>query len=147
MASAFAGALAAQSGGSVHVFYVNEHLVACKGVLLLTADDARALVTRTIDHLHTAGVSADGSIRVAPCRHVPRLIAGAALAQGADGIVLGSRRQRRFGRLFSGNVRERTTRHSSLPVLTAPSPLGLHRGGISFDDAIEAELQRMTARP
>jgi len=32
-------------------------------------------------------------------------------------------RHRRLGRLFSAQVRERTTRLTALPVLTAPSPL------------------------
>jgi hypothetical protein len=41
--------------------------------------------------------------------------------------VLGSNRNRRLGRLFSGRVRERTTRLTSLPVLTAPAPLTVTR--------------------
>ena len=47
----------------------------------------------------------------------------AALERSADAVVLGSTRNRRLGRLFSAQVRERTTRLTSLPVLTAPSPL------------------------
>ena len=46
-----------------------------------------------------------------------------ALERSADAIVLGSTRSRRLGRLFSPQVRERTTRLTALPVLTAPSPL------------------------
>jgi hypothetical protein len=46
-----------------------------------------------------------------------------ALERSADAIVLGSTRNRRLGRLFSPQVRERTTRLTALPVLTAPSPL------------------------
>ena len=45
------------------------------------------------------------------------------LEKSADAIVLGSTRNRRLGRLFSGQVRERTTRLTALPVLTAPAPL------------------------
>ena len=77
-----------------------------------------------MEQLGQAGVRADGSSCVASYRQVPTCIAEAALAHGADAIVLGSRRQRRLGRLFSPQVRERTTRLSLLPVLTAPSPLG-----------------------
>jgi K+-sensing histidine kinase KdpD len=53
----------------------------------------------------------------------------AARERDADAIVLGSQRRRRFGRLFSTQVREQTTRITELPVLTAPSPLeGVTRG-------------------
>ncbi|HXN59198.1 MAG TPA: hypothetical protein VN886_01985, partial [Acidimicrobiales bacterium] len=43
--------------------------------------------------------------------------------RAAGAIVLGSTRNRRLRRLFSAQVRERTTRLTSLPVLTAPAPL------------------------
>jgi hypothetical protein len=56
-------------------------------------------------------------------RHVASRISDEARKRNADAIVLGSRRRRRLGRLFSSQIRERTTRLTSLPVLTAPSPL------------------------
>ena len=56
-------------------------------------------------------------------RGVPQRIVATALERSADAIVLGSTRNRRLGRFFSAQVRERTTRLTALPVLTAPSPL------------------------
>ena len=64
-----------------------------------------------------------GSVCVSAYRGVPERIATTALERSADAIVLGSTRHRRLGRLFSPQVRERTTRLTALPVLTAPSPL------------------------
>lgn len=147
MATAFAGAVATHGQGRVHVFHVNEYLVSGRGVTLSTRDEARSLVAIAVQQLADAGVSADGSAVVASYRQVSNCIAEAALTRGADVIVLGSRRQRRLGRLFSPRVRERTTRLSLLPVLTAPSPLGRIRADVSFDEVIEAELAQMLAAP
>jgi hypothetical protein len=47
----------------------------------------------------------------------------------ADTIVVGTRRKRRLGRLFSSNVREHIIRLSSLPVIAAPAPLDLPADG------------------
>jgi nucleotide-binding universal stress UspA family protein len=147
MATAFAGALAATQRGSVHVFYVNEYLVNGGGVTLQTRDEASALVARAMSELQEAGVRVSGSSCVASCRHVPQRIAASALEHGADCIVLGSRRHRRLGRLFSFQVRERTTRLSALPVLTAPAPLGSLTGGLSLRDVALAEANHMVATP
>ena len=46
-----------------------------------------------------------------------------ATERSAGAIVLGSTRRRGWGRLFSTQVRARTTRLTSLPVLVAPAPL------------------------
>ncbi len=147
MATAFAGALAASQNGSVHVFHVNEYLVTGGGLTLHTGDDARTLITRAVLQLREAGVSAGGSSCVASSRQVPRRIAGAALERGADAIVLGSRRERRLGRLFSFQVRERTTRLSARPVLTAPSPLGRLRGGLSLHEVVQAKIDQLSTAP
>jgi nucleotide-binding universal stress UspA family protein len=127
MATIFAGALASRTGASVHVLHVNERLVGGSGVTLSSRTEATDLVTGAVRQLVDAGVRADGSICVSSYRHVPDRIVATAHERAAGAIVLGSNRNRRLGRLFSARVRERTTRLSSLPVLTAPAPLTVSR--------------------
>ena len=73
--------------------------------------------------LADSGVRASGSVRTSTYRGLPGLIVAEARRRSADAIVLGSNRHRRLSRLFSSRVRERTTRLTSLPVVTAPAPL------------------------
>jgi nucleotide-binding universal stress UspA family protein len=123
VATLFATALARRTGASVHVLHVNERLVGGRGVTLRTSEEATELVTRTVRQMADAGVRAGGSVRVSSYLGVPGGIVATAHERAADAIVLGSNRNRRLRRLFSARVRERTTRLTSLPVLTAPSPL------------------------
>jgi nucleotide-binding universal stress UspA family protein len=123
IATLFAAALARRTDATVHVLHVNERLVGGNGVTLRSRDDATALVSAAVEALAESGVRAGGSVSVSPYRGVPSRIVAAALERSADAIVLGSTRNRRLGRLFSGQVRERTTRLTALPVLTAPAPL------------------------
>ncbi|HEY1828644.1 MAG TPA: universal stress protein [Acidimicrobiales bacterium] len=146
-AAAYAGALAARNGGRIHVFHVNEYLVTGGGRTLRTRDQASTLVTDAVLQLRETGVRVGGSACVASYRQVPNRIAAAALEHGADAIVLGSRRARRLGRLFSFQVRERVTRLTALPVLTAPSPLGRIPAGVTFEDALDQELVRLLTAP
>jgi nucleotide-binding universal stress UspA family protein len=148
MATVFAGALAGRSGATVHVFHVNEYLVTGGGVTLHTRTESTDLITAAVEQLRAAGVWASGSACVASYRQVPHRIVDAATAQQADAIVLGSHRRRRLARLFSFQVRERTTRLSTLPVLTAPSPLDVpRRPDLSLDDLIRSEPDRSLAAP
>jgi nucleotide-binding universal stress UspA family protein len=119
----FAGALARRTSASVHVLHVNERIVAGNGTTLRTRAEASELVTNAVRQLAAVDVRADGSACVASYREVPARIVAKAVDVSADGIVLGSIRNRRWGRMFAAQVRERTTRLTSLPVLTAPSPL------------------------
>ncbi|HEY1652777.1 MAG TPA: universal stress protein [Acidimicrobiales bacterium] len=119
----FAGALARRTGASVHVLHVNERVVAGAGTTLRTRDEVSDLVTSAVRQLADIGVPASGSACVAWHRGVPARIVAKAEGEAADAIVLGSTRRRLWGRLFAAQVRERTTRLSSLTVLTAPSPL------------------------
>jgi nucleotide-binding universal stress UspA family protein len=119
----FATAVARKCAASVHVLYVNEYVVASRGVTLLTRPEAVALVSGAVEQLRGAGIVVTGSSSAASYRHVARRIAEEARERSADVIVLGSNRRHRFSRLFSTNVRERTVRLTELPVLTAPSPL------------------------
>jgi nucleotide-binding universal stress UspA family protein len=125
MALLFAGALARRTGASVHVVHVNERIVACNGITLRTRDEASALVTDAVCQLAAAGVTASGSACVSGYRKIADRIVAKADAVSADAIVLGSTRRRRWRRVFAAQVRERTTRLSSLPVLTAPAPLSV----------------------
>ncbi len=123
VATLFAAALARRCEATVHVLHVNERLVGGNGVTLRSREEATALVSGAIEQLAEAGVRAGGSVCVSSYRGVPNRIVATALERSADAIVLGSTRNRRLGRLFSGQVRERTTRLTALPVLTAPAPL------------------------
>ena len=123
VATLFAAALARRTGATVHVLHVNERLVGGNGVTLRSRQEATDLVSAAVRQLAEAGVRAGGSVRVASYRGVPERIVTTALERSADAIVLGSTRSRRLGRLFSPQVRERTTRLTALPVLTSPSPL------------------------
>jgi nucleotide-binding universal stress UspA family protein len=123
VATLFAAALARRTGATVHVLHVNERLVGGNGVTLRSREESKDLVSAAVRQLAEAGVRAGGSVCVSSYRGVPERIVTTALERSADAIVLGSTRDRRLGRLFSPRVRERTTRLTALPVLTAPSPL------------------------
>ncbi len=143
----FTGALACRTGASVHVLHVNERLVGGNGVTLRSRREARDLVTDAVQQLATAGVRAGGSVCVSSYRGVPARIVTSAHERAADAIVLGSHRHRRLGRLFAGQVRERTTRLTSLPILTAPAPLkvtsaaGAGEGLPGLDQALDSLLR------
>ena len=146
VATVFAGALARRTGATVHVLHVNERLVGGNGVTLRTHAEATELVTAAVRQLARAGVRAGGSVRVSSYRDVPDRIVAAARERSADAIVLGSNRNRRLGRLFSARVRERTTRRTSLPVLTAPAPMkvtplpGGGAGDLGLDQVLDSLL-------
>jgi nucleotide-binding universal stress UspA family protein len=125
VATAFTAALAqrADLATSVHVLHVNERVVGGHGVTLHTRQEATDLVAQAVHQLADNGVRASGSVCVASYRGVPSRIVATAIERSAGAIVLGSDRRRRLGRLFSAQVRERTTRLTSLPVLVAPAPL------------------------
>jgi nucleotide-binding universal stress UspA family protein len=123
VATVFAAALARRTGATVHVLHVNERLVGGNGVTLRSRTEAIDLVTGAVRQLAETGVRAGGSVHFSSYRGVPDRIAAVARERSADAIVLGSNRSRSLSRLFSARVRERTTRLTTLPVLTAPSPL------------------------
>jgi nucleotide-binding universal stress UspA family protein len=138
----FSGALARSSAASVHVLLVNEYLVGGRGLTLLTTAEATDLITAAVDQLRAAGVSASGTVRTATYREVAACIVEVARECEADAVVLGSHRHRRLGRVFSPRVRERTTRLTPLPVLTAPSPLNLaKRAALTMDDMVRRQVE------
>jgi nucleotide-binding universal stress UspA family protein len=123
----FASALARENGASVHVFHANEFLLGGRGVTVETQEEAAHVVDGAVDQLRAAGVEATGECALANCFTLAPRISDAAALAGADAIVMGSHRHRRFVRLFGRGIRERVTRITPLPVLTAPSPLKLGR--------------------
>jgi nucleotide-binding universal stress UspA family protein len=139
----FASALAQQSGAVVHVLYVNEYLVGCKGIPLHTNAEATELLTRAVGQLRAEGIRVSGTARRAPYRNVPHHIVSSAEDFSADAIVVGTRRKRRLGRLFSSHVRERITRLSSLPIIAAPAPLDLPaHGRLVMAEMLDVERDR-----
>ncbi len=139
MAVSFATALARGNGSSVHVVHVNLVLLGGRGVTLETYEQAGRVQATAVDHLHAAGVEATGEAFAATSFALATRIARVAAAVDADVVVLGSHRRRRLGRMASRGVRERLSRATSLPVVTAPPPLklGRHRRPA-------AELQRLS---
>jgi nucleotide-binding universal stress UspA family protein len=142
VATAFAGAVAARCSSTVHVFHVNEYLVGGRGVSQKTTEACRELLSDAVLELRAHGITVGGSACCATNREVASRIADAAMTQHADAIILGSHRGRsRLGRLFTSNVRERTIRLSTLPILTAPSPLHVTvQSALQIDDALGAYL-------
>jgi nucleotide-binding universal stress UspA family protein len=141
VATLFASAMARRTSASVHVLHVNEYLVGGRGSTLRTTEEATTLVTNALTELDASGVSASGWVYRSTYRQVPRRIVEVARDLEADAIVLGSNRHRRLRRMFSTQVRERTTRLTPLPVLTAPAPLrlaSLDAGDLQAQ--VEAEL-------
>jgi nucleotide-binding universal stress UspA family protein len=146
MAISFATALAEQCSAAVHVLHVNEHLVGGRGLTVRTSDEAAQLVADAAVQLQSAGIEVSGAVCVSSYREVARRIAEIAEGCSADVILLGSSRRRHLERMFSRRVRARTLRLSSLPVLTAPSPLRFSKKGAQLElaDAVSVLLERET---
>ncbi|HEY3841741.1 MAG TPA: universal stress protein [Acidimicrobiales bacterium] len=146
VAISFATALAQRGDSAVHILHVNEYIVGGRNVTLKTRSEATELIGGAVLSLRAAGVRASATALVASHRDVPATIVEVAQARGSQAIVLGSRRQRRLGRIFSPQVRERTTRLTALPILTAPSPLLVSAHQLlNVDDVVRAELERAAA--
>lgn len=123
VAVSFAAALARTHRAEVRVVHVNTFVLGGRGQTALTSGEARDLVARAVRELREYGVPATGLVCRATPANVAARLAEAADEWRADGIVLGSRRLRRFPRLRGQGLRERVLRHSTLSVLAAPAPL------------------------
>jgi nucleotide-binding universal stress UspA family protein len=140
VALSFAIALARQSGASIHVLHVNEHVVGGHGVTLRTDEEVTRLLAEAVVRLRDEGIRTSGSVRRAPYRHVAECIAAMAQERSADVIVLGAKRSRRWARLTGRGVRERTTRLTVLPVITAPAPLAVAAvGQLTLGELVELD--------
>ncbi len=138
----FATALADHPGARVRVVHINELIVGGRGVAYESESEAMEIVDGAVGTLRGRGIEADGVHYLANCFTVPQRIAEAAQDWGADVIVFGSKR-RRWARLRGGALRERVTRVSGLPVLTAPSPLKVDHELRS--EALDKELADLLA--
>ena len=121
----FAVAQARQHSSSVHVLHVNQYLVGGRGFTVLTEVEANALVDQAVEDLRMSGVPATRSVVRGTCFDVATRIVESAEAWSASAIVLGSHSHRRLRR--GQGVRERVTRLSPIPVLSAPTPLKVPR--------------------
>ena len=126
-AVSFTAALAREHGAAVRVIHVNELLVGGRGFATETELEAMDVVDRAVARLRGAAVDADGIHFLANCFTVADRIAEAAQDWGADVIVFGSKRRRRFVRVGGSGLRERVTAVTGLPTLTAPAPLKIPR--------------------
>jgi nucleotide-binding universal stress UspA family protein len=122
-AVSFTAALAREHSATVRVVHVNELLVGGRGFAAETELEAMDVVDRAVARLRGAAVDADGVHFLANCFTVADRIAEAAQAWGADVIVFGSKRRRRFARFGGLGLRERVTAVTGLPTLTAPAAL------------------------
>jgi nucleotide-binding universal stress UspA family protein len=125
-AISFVAAMARQSGASVRVVHVNEYLVGGRGYTTRTQSEAIEHLEGAVNVLRAAGIKTEGALYLTNCFGIDLRIVNSAHDWSADVIVLGSRRHRRlglFGRLGAKRIRDRVTALTSLPVLTAPSPL------------------------
>lgn len=105
-------------------------------------------MTGAVHQLRAAGIKATGSSVRAQYRDVSSRIVEAAQERGSDAIFLESERHRRLGRLFSPNVRVRTVRLTSLPIVTAPSPLEVPGvAGPTLDDVARLQFERQMMAP
>jgi nucleotide-binding universal stress UspA family protein len=145
VATTFTAAFAQRTHAPVHVLHVREHVIGGGGVTLLTREEVTELITNAVLELRAAGVRATGSSVTATHREVPNRIVETAQKRSAGAIVLGSNRRHRLGRLFSPRVRERTTRLTSLLVLTAPSPLEF--GRLPLDDVLMSHFVAAQSAP
>jgi nucleotide-binding universal stress UspA family protein len=139
----FATAMAGDVGATVRVIHVNELIVGGRGVAYESESEAMEIVDRAVATLRSAGIDADGVHYLANCFTVDDRIAEAAQDWGADAIVFGSNRHRRWSRLRGAGLRERVTALTGLPVLTTPAPLKVARG--VHADSLERELAQVVA--
>jgi nucleotide-binding universal stress UspA family protein len=131
VALSFATALAHRDQASVHVLHANRLLVGGRGFTELTDAEATALVDDAVLQLLEHGIDATGSVARTSSFNIGQVIADTAQARRCDAIVIGSARHVRWSRVahpFGRDTRERITRYSTLPVLTAPSPLRVPDG-------------------
>jgi nucleotide-binding universal stress UspA family protein len=138
----FATSLAHDPDARVRVVHVNELIVGGRGVAYESESEAMEIVDRAVAALRGRGIDADGVHYLANCFTAPERIVEAAQDWGADVIVFGSKR-RRWARLRGGALRERVTRVTSLPVLTAPAPLKVDHQVRS--EALDKELADLLA--
>ena len=116
----FAGTLAQQSGGCVHVLHCMEFAGRGCSAPLETFDEAQFLVEEAVFQLRMHGVGADARVRPACFKPIAALIVDTAATWRADVVVLGARHRRRFRRVLGAGQVGRVLGSSPVPVVVAP---------------------------
>jgi nucleotide-binding universal stress UspA family protein len=130
VAASFIAGMASHGGATVRVLHVNEYLVGGRGFARSTPRESQKIVDDVARSLVVTGVPAEGEVRLAYSFDIASRIVDAANDWSADVIVFGSRRRHGAGllrRVRGQGIREQVTDLTSLPTLTAPSPLKVGR--------------------
>lgn len=123
---------AVETSAAVWVFHMREIPNSLRIPPMDTVAEADDLIDKAVICLRRAGVSAAGrSVSVRQRLAGNRLVEEASLMK-CDAIVLGSQRLRGMRRLSGRGFRDHLLRHSSLPVVVAPTPLRIRSGGLRF---------------
>jgi nucleotide-binding universal stress UspA family protein len=122
VATSFTVALARRCNAAVHVVHVHEYALGGRGLTSESPAHAAGIVADALRELHAAGVDASGITYRTTSFDVAAAISDLAEQCRADVIVLGSRR-RRFASFLRRSTRERISRLTPLPIVTAPAPL------------------------
>ena len=116
--------LSRDSGDQVVVLHVHEFAVGRFGRIQVDCADGEGeqIVTRIVNDLRSAGISAEGDIREAEFGHISRRILEIADEYDARIIVLGARGRHDLPHLPLGSVSHRLLHGASRPVLIVPRP-------------------------
>ena len=126
----FTAGLASATGSEVRVLHIRELSKWARVPPLETPYEAEWLVNEAVSSLQQAGVPAQGRWCSFPADLVARRIADESTYWLCDAIVLGTRRLRGLSRLSGRGVRAQVIRNSVVPVIAAPTPLGIAAYGI-----------------
>jgi nucleotide-binding universal stress UspA family protein len=121
----------ARPGTEVRILHVNKFLVGGRGMTVETHREARFLLDDAVLQMRCRGVTAAGLVATATRFTMAECIVAEADRWSADAIVLGSARRCGLRRIAGQGVRERVTRCTCLPVLTAPAPLQVARADLA----------------
>jgi nucleotide-binding universal stress UspA family protein len=138
VAISYASSLAVGTDATIRVVHVNEYLVGGRGFTVETQAEAISRLEAAVFALRRAGIATEGSLYLTSCFGVEARIANSAQDWEADVIVLGSRRQRRFGRFGGKGMRDRVTGLTALPILVAPAPLAVTDGPMPALSVLES---------
>jgi nucleotide-binding universal stress UspA family protein len=123
---------AEKTGASVEVVHIREHDIivsrASSGPDLETREEAGVLLSRVVDTLKRAGITAHGTVRQAQTSRVAHEIIAAADEAGADLIVVGNRGLSSFSGMLLGSVSNKLVHLAGRPVLVAHER-SHHNGG------------------
>jgi nucleotide-binding universal stress UspA family protein len=134
----YATGFAVETSAAVWVFHMREIPNSLRIPPMETVAEADALIDKAVICLRRTGVSAAGRSVSVRQKFVADRLAEEASQMKCDAIVLGSQRLRGMRRLAGRGLRDHLLRHSSLPVVVAPTPLQIssarlrsssHRGG------------------